>query len=66
MKRYDVYIAGGRKIKSVCSSCITNACKTFIETLDKPARYVLSGRQYASVRYNDNYSICSDFVVMES
>jgi hypothetical protein len=66
MKKYDVYIAGGEKIESICATCITKACKSFIETLDKQAKYTLQGKEYASIRCVDNYSICSDFVIMQA
>ena len=66
MKRYDVYISGGEKINSVYSSCISNACKSFIETLKKPAKYTLQSKEYASIRHTDNYTIQSDYVVMKA
>lgn len=66
MKTYNIFVSGGEKVKSVCASCITKACKSFIETLDKPAKYKLESKAYASIRYTDNYTICSDFVVMEA
>lgn len=39
MKKYDVYIAGGEKLKSIYATCITKACKSFVGTLDKQANY---------------------------
>lgn len=66
MKKYDVYISGGEKLTSIYSNCITKACKSFIQTLDKQAKYTLQGREHASIRYTDNYSICSDFVIMQA
>lgn len=66
MKKYEIYFAGGSKIRSFYASSIIEVCKSLIEALDKPAKYELFGNQYASVRYNDNYSICGDFVVMEA
>ena len=66
MKKYDVYFAGGTKIKIVEATCISKACKSFIAELLKEAKYELRGRSCASIRYKDNYSVCSDFVVMES
>lgn len=65
MKKYNIYYAGAEKFKCIYSSCISKACKSFIETLDKPAKYNLENKEYASIRYTDNYSICSDFVIME-
>lgn len=65
VKTYDIYIAGGRKIKSITAPSISIACINFIETLDKKATYRLNSKQYASVRYKDNYSICSDFIIVE-
>ena len=66
MKKYEIYFAGGSKIRSFYASSIIEACKSLIESLDKPTKYELFGKQQASVRYNDNYSICGDFVVMEA
>ena len=66
MKKYDIYIAGGEKINSVYSSCISNACKSFIRTLEKPAKYTLQSKEYASIRYTNNYTISSDYVVMKA
>ena len=66
MKRYDVYIAGGEKLKSIYAPCITKACKSFIGILDKHAKYRLQIKVYASISYVDNYSICSDFVIMQA
>lgn len=66
MKKYDVYFAGGTKIKTIEATCISKACKEIIAELSKKATYELCGRSYASIRYKDNYSVGSDFVVMES
>ena len=65
MKKYDVYFAGGTKIKTIEATCISKVCKAFIVELSKEATYELYDRSYASIRYKDNYSICSDFIVME-
>ena len=65
MKRYDIYFAGGEKATTIFASCITKACKSFIETLEKEAVYKLNGKDYASIRYKSNHSICNDFVVMK-
>lgn len=66
MKKYEVYFAGGSKIRSLYANSIIEACKSLIETLDKPAKYELfeSSRHLCGI--NDNYSICGDFVVMEA
>lgn len=66
MKRYDIYISGGERIMSVFSSCIEKACRSFIETLSKKAKYKIESREYASIAYEDNHSIMSDFVVQEA
>lgn len=65
MKRYDIYISGSERICTIYSTCINKACKSFIETLKKPAKYTLQGKEYASISYIDNYTISSNFVVME-
>ena len=66
MKRYDIYISGSERILTIYSTCISKACKSFIGTLKKPAKYTLQSKQYASIRYTDNYTILSDYVVMEA
>lgn len=65
LKYYDVYIAGSEKIDTVVATCITKACKVFMETLKKPAKYKLTSSELASITYTDNYTVCGDFVVME-
>lgn len=64
MKKYDIYYAGGEKIITIYSTCISKACKSFIETLSRQAKYKIENKEYASIRYTDNYTISSDFVVM--
>lgn len=64
MKKYDIYISGSTKIDTVQATCISKACKNFIETLDKKAKYTLVNSDYATISYTDNFSICSNFVVM--
>lgn len=64
MKKYDVYIAGSSKIDTVYATCITKACKAFIETLNKEAKYTLYSKEQASIKYTDNYTICGDFVII--
>lgn len=66
MKKYDVYFAGGTKIKTIEATCISKACKAIIAELEKEAKCELFGCSYASIRYKDNYSISSDFVVMKA
>ena len=66
MKRYDIYISGSERILTIYSTCISKACKSSINTLKKPAKYTLQSKQYASIRYTDNYRILSDYVVMEA
>lgn len=66
MKRYDVFISGGEKIYTVYATCISNACKFFIGTLKNPAKYTLQSKEYASIRYPDNYTILSDYVVIKA
>lgn len=66
VKEYNIYIAGGTQISTVSATCISKACKKFIQTLSKKAMYEPESEEYASVRYIENYSICSDFVVMEA
>lgn len=65
MKRYDIYISGSERICTIYSTCISKACKSFIGTLKKPAKYTLQSKEYASISYIDNYTISSNFVVME-
>lgn len=66
IRTYDIYIAGSTKLKSIEATCITRACKMFVETLEKAAKYELYNREHAAIRFTDNYSVCSDFVVMEA
>ena len=63
MKNYTVYFAGSTPWIGMQSSCITKACKEFIKTLEKPAKYEIINKEYATVTYLDNYSICADFVI---
>ena len=64
MKKYDIYFAGGEKISTVNATCISKACKAFIGTLNKKAKYTLQNKEYATICYTDNYTICSDYVVV--
>lgn len=65
MNKYEIAIAGSVTVGTVYATCISKACKSFIETLEKEAEYNLITREHATIRYTDNYSICSDFVVMK-
>lgn len=65
-KLYTVYEAGGGKVCTIFASCITKATKRFITTLDQPAKYELMNRFHATVRYNNNHTISSDFVITEA
>lgn len=64
MNRYDIYVAGGEKIKTVYDTCISKVCQSFIETLEKEARYNVMNSYYATIRYTDNYTILGDFVIL--
>ena len=64
MKKYDIYISGSEKIATVKATCISKACKNFIETLGRKATYTLVNTDYATIRYTDNFSVCSNYVVM--
>lgn len=64
-KRYDVYYAGGAKITSIYASCISNACKQFIENKNLKAKFLLDSKQQAKIRNAENYSFMSDYVVTE-
>lgn len=66
MRTYDIYIAGSKKLRSIEATSITRGCKMFIETLEKVAKYELYNKEYAVIRFTDNYSVCNDFVVMEA
>lgn len=64
-KEYTVYVAGSEKIDTVYATCISKACKAFMKTLNKEAKYTLYSKEMAFVRYTDDYTICDGFVVME-
>jgi len=66
MKLYIIARAGSTRIGEVYATCITNACKDFMETLDREAKYELYSREHASIRYKDNYHVMGDFVVSKS
>lgn len=66
MKKYVVYYAGGEPITSVYSTCISKACKAFMETLEKPSRYKRFTRMVGLICYKNNHSSFNDFVVIES
>lgn len=65
MKTYNIFKPGSTQIGKIKATCITKAVKIFINGLEKPAKYELNGHQYASIRFLDNYTICSDFIIME-
>ncbi|KPV60703.1 hypothetical protein QJ48_03980 [Paenibacillus sp. A3] len=65
-KQYVIYIAGGERIGTIRETCITNATKQFVGTLDRPAKYELYDRHNATVRYNNNIGLMNDFLVMEA
>ena len=65
MKKYDIFYAGAEKVTTIQATCISKACKNFMETLKNSAKYELRSKAYASIRYADNFSVCSDFVVVE-
>lgn len=64
MQDYDVYYAGGEKFTEIKATCISKACRAFIDTLSKEAKYTLHSKEYASIRYTDNFSISADYVIM--
>ena len=65
MKKYEIYKAGSTKVCALKNTCITKAIKEFMKTLEKPAKYELHNKFMARIYYKDNYSISSDFVIME-
>ena len=65
VKKYDVYYAGGAKITSIYASCISNACKQFIDNKNFKAKFSLDSKQQAKIRCAENYSFMSDYVVIE-
>lgn len=65
MKKYDVYVAGSVKTDEIQATCITKACKEFIRLLGGNAKYKVISKEYATITNSGNYSIFSDFVVME-
>lgn len=68
MKNYIVYESLGDEIKTIPATCVSDACELFIGTLDKGAWYktrTIKHIECALIFYNDNSSICSDFIVME-
>nr|DAE94827.1 MAG TPA: hypothetical protein [Caudoviricetes sp.] len=64
MKNYNVYYSGGSKITTVKASCVIKACKAFMEQFNKPYKIEKYGYDYVAIRFCDNYSICSDYVVI--
>lgn len=66
MEKYDIYMSGSERIGTIYATCISKACKSFIDTLEKPAKYTLQSKEYASIRYTNNYTITSDYVVIQA
>lgn len=64
MKSYGIFYAGGSKITTVKAGCITKACKAFMEQFNKSYRIKKYSCDYATISFYDNYSICSDYVVI--
>lgn len=64
MNTYEIYIAGSTKIETVRAKNIKTACEDFVKTLSKDALYRVVNSDYATVRYTDNYSISSNYVIM--
>ena len=66
IRKYEVYHAGSTTTGTIISeTCITKAIKRFSQTLSRPAKYFLYNKSVAAIRYADNHSIDSDFVVLE-
>ena len=65
MKQYAVFNSGSTWECILKNTCITKATKEFIKTLQKPATFDLHNKHMARIYYKDNYSITSDFVIME-
>lgn len=66
MKTYTIAKAGSATIGSIRATCITKACKHFIASLDRPAKYELYSREWASVQYDDNHCVMGDYVIQEA
>jgi len=65
-KLYVIFRSGSVMAGTLSDTCITKAARQFISTLDKPAKYKLYSKQQAHIRYNDNYCVMGDFVIMEA
>lgn len=66
LKSYVVYAAGSEKVTTILETSIYEACVKFIQMLDKNAAYKVEQKDFAIIRYNNNSSICSDFMVMRA
>jgi len=66
LKTYNVYRSGGTKVATIKATCISKASKQFIDTLDKKAKYKTEDAYMSEIRYTDNYTIMSDFIVMQA
>ncbi len=64
-KMYAVSYAGGERITTVASTCISKACKTFMYDYNVDGKITLDSREQARIRYLNNDSIMSDFVLIE-
>ena len=64
-RRFEVYFSGGGMYCWIYASCITKAVRHLVEGFDYPATFKVLSRSMATVTYEDNISLGSDFVVME-
>lgn len=64
MKNYGIFYAGGSKITTIKANSITKACENFMEQFNKPYKIEKHSCDYASISFFENYSICSDYVVI--
>lgn len=65
MKTYAIYKSGSTFLKTISNTTIRKAAKEFIATLDKPSSCNIVNSEYASIIYKGNYTIMSDFVIMQ-
>ena len=63
MKTYEIYESGSKRVGTINATTITKAAKQFISTLEKKAKYNLHSREVCSIRYSDNRSVMSNFIV---
>lgn len=66
-RNYNIYKAGGSKLGTVYTTCITEACKNLVATLECCVggtwKYKLDNRECATVRNSKNYNVMGDFVI---